>query len=190
MAQEDRPVLEFLAKHWWVLVVRGVAGVLFGVVTFVWPVISIAVLVLMWGAYAFVDGAFAIAGAFKGARDGFPWWLFLAGLAGVAAGVFTFLNPALTALALLTLIAAFAIVRGAMQIAAAIRLRKEIEHEWLLVAAGVLSLVFGVLVMLNPGAGALAIVVWIGAVVAAIGVLEIAAGIRLKGHGTGSTAAA
>jgi uncharacterized membrane protein HdeD (DUF308 family) len=190
MAHGDRSVLEFLAKYWWVPVVRGVAGVLFGVITFVWPVISIAVLVLMWGAYAFVDGAFAIAGAFKGAREGFPWWLFLSGLAGVAAGAFTFLNPALTALALLTLIAAFAIVRGAMQIAAAIRLRKEIEHEWLLVAAGVLSLVFGVLVMLNPGAGALAIVVWIGAVVAAIGVLEIAAGIRLKGHRRGSTAAA
>jgi uncharacterized membrane protein HdeD (DUF308 family) len=185
MTGEDRPVLEFLAKHWWVLVVRGVAGVLFGVMTFVWPAISIAVLVLMWGAYAFVDGAFAIAGSLKGARDGFPWWLFLTGIAGVAAGVFTFVNPALTALALLTLVAAFAIVRGVMQIAAAIRLRKEIEHEWLLVAAGVLSLVFGALVMLNPGAGALAIVLWIGVVLAAIGALEIVAGVRLKGRGTG-----
>jgi len=183
MTREERPVLEFLAKHWWVLVVRGVAGVLFGVMTFVWPVISIAVLVLMWGAYAFVDGAFAIAGSFRGTRDGFPWWLFLTGLAGVAAGVFAFVNPALTAFALLTLIAAFAIVRGVMEIAAAIRLRNEIEHEWLLVAAGVLSLVFGALVMANPGAGALAIVVWIGAVVAAIGVLEIIAGVRLKGQG-------
>lgn len=175
-------MLEFLAKNWWVLVVRGVAAVLFGVATFVWPVISLAVLVLMWGAYALVDGVFAVVGSFKAGREGFPWWLFLTGLAGIAAGVFTFVNPAITALALLTLIAAFAIVRGAMQIAAAIRLRKEIEHEWLLVAAGALAVTFGVLVMIAPGAGALAIVLWIGATIAAIGVLEIVAGVRLRGH--------
>lgn len=181
-------MLDFLARNWWVLVLRGVAGVLFGVATFVWPVISIALLVLMWGAYALVDGVFALIGSFKSGRDGFPWWLFLAGLAGVAAGVFTFVNPAITALALLTLIAAFAIVRGVMQIAAAIKLRKEIEHEWLLVTAGVLSVVFGVLVMLFPGAGALAVVLWIGVAIAAIGVLEIVAGIRLKGR-TGAAAA-
>ena len=175
-------MLDFLARNWWVLILRGVAGVLFGVLTFVWPAISLAVLVLVWGAYALVDGAFAIVGAFKGGRERFPWWLFLTGVAGVAAGIFTFVSPAITAIALLTLIAAFAIVRGVLEIAAAIKLRHEIEHEWLLVAAGVISVVFGVLVMINPGAGALAIVLWIGAVVAAIGILEIIAGIRLRKH--------
>ena len=82
-------MLDFLSRNWWVLVVRGSAGVLFGIATFVWPVISIALLVLMWGAYALVDGVFAVFGSFRSGRDGFPWWLFLAGLAGIAAGVST-----------------------------------------------------------------------------------------------------
>ena len=169
-------MLDFLSKNWWVLVVRGVAAVLFGVMTFVWPVITLAVLVLMWGAYALVDGVFAVIGSFKrDAGQAFPWWLFITGLAGVLAGVFTFVNPALTAAALLLLIAAFCIVRGIMQIAAAIRLRDEIDHEWLLGIAGVLSAVFGVMVMVFPGAGAVAIVFWIGALAVAVGVLEIIA---------------
>lgn len=173
-------MLEFLSKNWWVLVVRGVAAVLFGVLTFVWPALSLAVLVLTWGAYALVDGAFAIAGSFRRTDSGFPWWLFLTGVAGVAAGVFTFAKPGLTALALVTLIAAFAIVRGIMQIAAAIRLRHEIEHEWLLGLAGVLSAAFGVVLMIFPGPGALAMVAWIGAIAVVMGVMEIAAGIRLR----------
>lgn len=175
-------MLEFLTRNWWVLVVRGAAAVLFGVMTFVWPAITLAVLVLLWGAYALADGALAVWGAFKrGAGQAFPWWLFIAGVAGVAAGVYTFLNPGLTALALLVLIGAFAVLRGIMQIAAAIRLRDEIEHEWLLGLSGVLCAVFGVLVLVAPGAGALAIALWIGALAAAVGVMEIAAGIRLRG---------
>ena len=175
-------MLEFLSKNWWVLVLRGVCAVLFGVMTFVWPAISIAVLVLMWGAYAFADGILSIFGSFKRGREaGFPWWLLLTGVVGVAAGVLTFINPAMTGLALLMLIAAFSIVRGVMQIAAAIRLRHEIEHEWLLAIAGVMLVVFGVLVAIFPGAGALAVVTWIGVIAVAIGVLEITVGIRVKG---------
>lgn len=181
-------MLDFLARNWWVLILRGVAGVLFGVMTFVWPKLSLAALVLVWGAYALADGVLSIAGSFKRGRERFPWWLFLTGIVGVAAGVFTFLNPALTGLALLTLIAAFAIVRGIMEIAAAIKLRHEIDNEWLLVTAGVLSVIFGVLVMVNPGAGALAIALWIGAIVAAVGILEIVAGIRLRKHASSAPA--
>jgi uncharacterized membrane protein HdeD (DUF308 family) len=175
-------MLDFLSKNWWVLVLRGVCAVLFGVMTFIWPGISIAVLVLMWGAYAFADGILSIIGSFKGGREaGFPWWLLLTGIAGVAAGALTFVNPKMTGLALLLLVAAFAIVRGIMEIAAAIRLRHEIEHEWLLAIAGVMSVVFGVFVAIFPGAGALAIVLWIGVIAVAIGVLEITVGLRLKG---------
>jgi uncharacterized membrane protein HdeD (DUF308 family) len=174
-------MLDFLSKNWWVLVLRGVCAVLFGVATFIWPGISIAVLVLMWGAYAFADGILSIIGSFKGGQAGFPWWLLLTGIVGVLAGVFTFVNPAMTGLALLLLIAAFAIVRGIMEIAAAIRLRHEIEHEWLLAIAGIMSVVFGVFVAIFPGAGALAIVLWIGVIAVAIGVLEITVGLRLKG---------
>jgi uncharacterized membrane protein HdeD (DUF308 family) len=176
-------MLEFLSKNWWVVVIRGVAAVIFGVLTFVWPAISVAVLVLMWGAYALVDGVFSLWGAFRGPnKDGFPWWIFLTGIAGVAAGILTFVNPALTAVALLLLIAAFAIVRGIFEIVAAIRLRKEIDNEWLLVLAGVASIAFGVLVMVFPSAGALAIILWIGAFAIFIGVLEIWLGFKLKGR--------
>lgn len=174
-------MLAFLSQNWWVLVIRGVAAVLFGVMTFVWPVVTLAVLILMWGAYALVDGVVAIAGVFRRpSGTPFPWWLFITGVAGVAAGVFTAINPKLTGLALLTLIAAFAIVRGIMQVAAAIRLRDEIDNEWLLGIAGVLLAVFGVLLMLAPGAGALALALWIGALAVTVGVLEIIVGIRLR----------
>ena len=184
-------MLDFLSKNWWVLVIRGVAALIFGVLTFVWPAISLAVLVLMWGAYALVDGVFAVIGSFKRpGGTGFPWWLLLTGIAGIVVGLITFANPTITAIALLTLIAVFAIVRGIMQIAAAIKLRHEIEHEWLLAIAGILALAFGVLVMLYPGAGALAIVLWIGAVAAVIGILEIIVGLRLKGHRRGTASAA
>jgi uncharacterized membrane protein HdeD (DUF308 family) len=172
---------EFLATNWWVLVVRGVAAVIFGVLTFLWPALSLAVLVILWGAFALVDGVFALVAAFK--RPGgtpFPWWIFITGIAGVLAGVFTFISPAITAYALLLLIAAFAIVRGVMEIAAAIRLRKEISNEWLLILAGALAVVFGVLVFLFPIAGALAVTLWIGAVSLAIGVLEIVLGFKLR----------
>jgi uncharacterized membrane protein HdeD (DUF308 family) len=177
-------MLGFLSKNWWVLVLRGVCAVLFGVMTFLWPAISIAVLVLMWGAYAFADGILSIVGSFKRSRaSGFPWWLFVTGVVGVAAGILALVSPSMTALALLTLIAAFSIVRGVMEIAAAIRLRHEIEHEWLLVAAGIMSVVFGVLIAIFPGAGALAVVLWIGTIAVAIGILEIVVGIRLRGVG-------
>jgi len=175
-------MLEFLAKNWWVLVLRGVCAVLFGVMTFIWPAISIAVLVLMWGAYAFADGILSVVGSFKGGRaGGFPWWLLITGIVGIAAGLVTLVNPAMTGLALLLLIAAFFIARGIMEIAAAVRLRNEIEHEWLLAIAGIMSVAFGVMVAIFPGAGALAVVLWIAVIAVAIGVLEITAGLRLKG---------
>jgi uncharacterized membrane protein HdeD (DUF308 family) len=184
-------MLDFMAKNWWVLVLRGIGAVIFGVLTILWPAISLAVLVLMWGVWALVDGVFGVIGAFRRRRgEGFPWWLFITGLAGIAAGVFTFINPAITALALVFLIAAFSIVRGIFEIVAAIRLRKEIKNEWLLVTAGVLSVAFGVIVAIAPGVGALAIVLWIGVIAFAIGLLEIVAGLRLRGSGSATPAPA
>jgi len=183
-------VLEFLSRNWWVLVVRGGAAVIFGVLAFLWPGLTLAVLVLMWGAYALVDGVVAVYGAFRRRGEGFPWWLLLMGIAGILAGVFTFASPAITAIALLWLIAAFAIVRGVTTISAAIRLRKEVDNEWLLILSGIASLAFGALVALFPAAGALAIVLWIGAAAIVIGVLEIVLGFKVKNRGTGHAAPA
>jgi uncharacterized membrane protein HdeD (DUF308 family) len=177
-------MLTFLSRNWWVLVLRGAAAIVFGVLTFISPMTSIAVLVLFWGAYALVDGVFAIIAALKGPHpDGFPWWMLIMGVVAVAAGIYTFMAPAVTAFVLLYVIAAFAIVRGVTEIAAAIRLRKEIDNEWLLILAGAASLVFGVLLFLFPGAGALALVLYIGAMAIVIGVIEAVLGFKLRGRG-------
>lgn len=184
-------MLTFLAKNWWILVVRGIAAVIFGVLAFMWPALTLAVLVIVWGAYALVDGVIGLIGVFSGPRsDGLPWWLFIASIAGIAVGVLTFAQPAITAIALLWLIGVFAIVRGVMEISAAIRLRKEIDNEWLLGLAGLASLIFGVLVLVFPGQGALAIVLWIGAAAIVIGVIEIMLGFKVKARASAREPAA
>jgi uncharacterized membrane protein HdeD (DUF308 family) len=175
-------MLRTLAQNWWAIVLRGVCAVLFGVGAFAWPGITLAVLVLLYGAYALVEGVLAVAWALVGRQGGpFPWGVLLAGLAGVAVGVVTFLYPGLTGLALLYLIAAWAIIRGIFEIIAAFHLRKEIENEWLLALSGLLSLALGVVLVVAPGAGALAVLWWIAAFAIVFGVLTIMLGFRLKG---------
>lgn len=175
-------MLRTLAQNWWAVVLRGVCAVLFGLGAFAWPGITLAVLVLLYGAYALADGVLAVVAALAGRQPGgFPWGMLLAGLAAIAAGVVTFLWPGLTALLLLYLIAAWAIARGVFEIIAAIALRKEIEHEWLLAASGVLSVLLGIFLVLSPGAGALALLWAIGAFAIVAGILMISLGFRLKG---------
>src|SRR5215510_16341934 len=154
-------MLVVFKNSWWALVLRGIAAIAFGILAFVWPHITLAALVFLWGAYALVDGVVAIIGGIKSHTENRRWWvLLIEGILSFAAGVFAFFAPGLTALALLFLIAAWAIVTGGFEIGAAIQLRKYIKGEWLLALAGVASVVFGVLLFLNPGAGALA-VVWL-----------------------------
>lgn len=169
-----------LARNWWVLVVRGAAAIIFGVLTFVLPAASLTALILLFGAYAVVDGVFNVVGALRG--DGArPWWaLLLEGIVGIAAGVVAFVYPGLTALVLLYVIAWWAVITGALEIVAAVRLRRQIAGEWWLAASGVLSIVFGALLMLAPGPGALAVVLWIGAYAVLTGILLVALGIRLR----------
>jgi uncharacterized membrane protein HdeD (DUF308 family) len=170
-----------LARNWWAVVLRGVCAVLFGVGAFAWPGLTLAVLVLMYGAYALVDGVLAVVWAITRRQQGaFPWSLFLSGLAGIAVGVITFGLPGLTALLLLYLIAGWAIVRGLFEVVAAIALRREIEHEWLLAASGALSIFFGIFLVAAPGAGALAVLWAIGAFAVVIGLLMVALGFRLR----------
>jgi uncharacterized membrane protein HdeD (DUF308 family) len=170
------------AHNWWALAVRGALAILFGIIAFVWPGISLTALVLLFGAFAFVDGVFAIVTGVRGIRRDDRWWAFLLeGILGVAVAVLTVLWPAITALALLLLIAAWATVTGVLEIVAAVRLRRVIRGEWLLGLAGVASIVFGVLLALNPGAGALAVLWLIGAYAIVFGALLVALGFRLRG---------
>jgi uncharacterized membrane protein HdeD (DUF308 family) len=173
--------VDSLSHNWWVIVLRGLAGMAFGLVTFFAPGISLAALVLVFGAYAFADGVLAIISAIRRERPGERWWLLLLeGVAGIAAGVVTLLWPGITALVLLYLIAAWALVTGVLEIAAAIRLRKAIKGEWLLVLSGILSVALGIMLVLWPGPGALALVIWIGAYAFVFGALLLALGLRLR----------
>ena len=176
--------VDSLSRNWWAVSLRGLAGILFGIITFIAPGISLAALVLLFGAYAFADGVLAVVTAIR--RRGNDRWgmLLLEGLVGVAAGVLTLLWPGITALALLYVIAAWALVTGAFEIAAAIRLRKVITGEWILALSGILSIALGLLLIVAPGPGALAVVIWIGAYAFVFGALLFALGLRLKGLGS------
>lgn len=181
-----------LSHNWWAVVLRGVLGLLFGIITFFAPGLSLAALVTLYGAYALVDGVFAIVSAVR--RRGTERWgmLLLEGIAGIAAGLVTLVWPGITAIALLYLIAAWSLFTGIMEVVAAVRLRKVITGEWMLGLSGVLSIGFGILLMLFPGVGALAVVLWIGAYAIMFGALLIGLGFRLRSwgqHGTPHPAA-
>ena len=182
---------EDLSDHWWVILLRGIVGVIFGVLAFASPGATLLALVFVWGVYAIVDGAFALYLTYLAARQGRRWWPYLLeGLVGIGAGVVAFASPGLTALALLFLIAAWAIVTGVVEIVAAVDLRKQIDNEWLLGLAGVFSIVFGILVVLQPDAGGVAVVWTIGAYAMVFGVTLIALAFRVRGVGTHSHAGA
>lgn len=169
-----------LEKNWWLLALRGVAAVLFGLLAVAWPGITLAVLVLLYGAFALADGVIALVAAIKGGSVAPRWWLALVGGVGILVGLLTIFWPRLTALMLVYFIAAWAIVTGVVQIIGAVRLRKEIPHEWLLIAGGSLSVVFGVMLFAKPGAGAIALTFVIGIYALILGALLISFALRLR----------
>ncbi len=183
-------LLEQLGKNWGWIALRGAAAVIFGVLAFAWPGATIFVLALFFGAYALVEGIFALITAFKVRDRGKPMWTFVAiGLLGIAAGIVTFLWPGTTALTLIVFIAVWAFFMGIFQIIAAVRLRKEITHEWLLGLSGVLSVIFGAVMMARPVEGLLAVVWVIAAWSVAFGILLIVLAFRLKNRTAGGAMA-
>ena len=178
----DRPVLHALAKNWWLLLLRGLAAILFGVLALGWSGLTLLTLILLYGAYALTDGVIAVFAAITGNAPRGRWWLAIAGLLGIVVGALTFLLPGMTALILLLTIGGWAVAIGVLQIIGAIRLRKEIDNEWFLILGGAISVLFGLGIVANPGAGALAFV-WVIAIYAIIaGVLYIGLALQLKKH--------
>ena len=176
--------VDTLVRNWWVVLLRGLAGIIFGLITFLAPDISLTVLVIVFGAYALVDGVLAIVSAIRWRGEVDRWWvLLLEGLTGVAAGVVTFIWPGISALALVYVIAAWAVITGVLEIAAAIRLRKIITGEWLLALIGIASVALGVILALFPGPGALALLIWIGAYALVTGALLVVLAFRLRSWG-------
>src|SRR6266850_989433 len=162
------------------LIIRGVVGVAVGIIAFLWPAITIAALVVIFGAYAIVDGITNLVLGFSRAGAHGRWAYLLMGVAGVAAGVLTFMWPAITALVLIWFIAAWAVVTGFFEIAAAISLRRVITGEWMLVLSGIVSILFGILVFAFPVAGAVGISWIFGTYAMAAGIILISLGVKRR----------
>ena len=174
-------MLHILARNWWALALRGLAALGFGVMVFIWPGITLLALVTLFGAYALVDGILAILVAVRAAGRQQQWGAMLVeGVIGMLVAGLAFFWPALTVLALLYLIATWSILTGIFEIAAAIRLRREITGEWLLALGGTASILFGLLLIVLPGAGALAVLWLIGGYALVFGVLLLFLAFRLR----------
>jgi uncharacterized membrane protein HdeD (DUF308 family) len=164
------------------ITLRGVAAIIFGLLAIALPRITLATLILLFGAYAFADGIFAVIHAIGGGDESESrWLLLLEGLLGIGVGLITFFEPGLTAIAMLFYIAAWSLATGVLEIAAALRLRKQVTGEFWLLLGGLCSIVFAIIVMVHPGAGALALVWLIGAYALLFGIFLLALGLRLRG---------
>ena len=172
-----------LVRNWWALALRGVAAVLFGLIAFLMPGVTLAALVLLFGAYSLVDGVFSIIAGIRAAERHERWWPFaLEGLLSIVVGVIAFLMPAAAAFALLFVIAAWAIITGVLRISAAIRLRKEIRGEWMLILNGALSVILGILMVIFQGAALVTLIWWLGAYAVIWGITLITLAFRLRAH--------
>jgi len=179
-------MLSSLSRNWWLVLLRGIAAIVFGVLAFVLPGLTLLTLVILYGVYALFDGVVALMAAIwtdgRAGKTGSRWWLAVVGVLGILAGLFTFFWPGITTLVLLVFIGAWSLLNGVFTIVGAIRLRKEIDNEWWLVASGVLSVLFGLGVLIVPGAGALAVVWMIGIYAILFGVLLVGFALKLKKH--------
>jgi uncharacterized membrane protein HdeD (DUF308 family) len=170
-----------LSQNWWLVVLRGVLAILFGVLAFVWPTITLLTLVVMFGVYAIVDGLVAAWTGLSRTKDSPRWWTFLLeGLISIGAGVIALIWPELATLVLIYMIASWAVITGILEIAAAVRLRNEITNEWVLGLGGVVSIALGVILFLQPLAGGLAIIWTVAAYAVIFGVLLVILGFRLR----------
>jgi uncharacterized membrane protein HdeD (DUF308 family) len=183
-------IAKLLSQYWWVLLLRGVLAIAFGVVAYAWPGLTLATLVMFFAAFVLVDGVFDVFHAFSGRKENDHWWvLLLEGLLGIAFGVITWSNPAVTVVVLLLFIAFWAMATGILRVVMAIRLRKEIEGEWWLILSGLASVLFAVIVMARPAAGAMAMLWVIAAWSIVVGVFLVILAFRARSFGRALTEA-
>jgi len=177
-------MLDVICRRWWVMLLRGLAAIVIGFLAMAVPEITLLTLVWLFAVFSIMDGVFGIVLGFRGEADGTVWWtMVLLGALALVAGIIAFAWPGLTLRVLVIIIAASAIVRGAFEIDAAIRLRHEIDDEWILGLSGLMSIIFGGLIMWRPGAGLIAIALLIGAYMLALGVFGVALSLRLRKMG-------
>ena len=171
---------QLLADNWSLILFRGIMAILFGIIAWSWPGLTVLMLVIMWGVYAAIDGILALLAGAKGSGPLPRWFLVLAGVVSIGAAIFCIARPGMTALFLIMLIGWWSIIRGIFEIAGAVALRKEIENEWWLILNGVLSLLFGIFILVRPGAGALALIWLIAIFSIIIGVSLVLLALRLR----------
>ena len=175
------PQVSGLTSNWWALALRGAVSILLGLVAFTMPGITVTALVYVFGLYVFVEGVLAIMAALRGIREHDRWgWMLIEGIVCIVAAVAAFMMPGVGALAIVYLVAAWAIVTGALEIAAGIKLRKIIDNEWLLIIAGVLSLALGIYVLMRPGVGLLLLVTWVGVYALFAGILMLMLSFKIR----------
>ena len=181
MSATANPMEILSEKHWWQVAVRGLIALIFGILVLAWPGVAIAILAIIFGAFVFVDGIFTLVAAVNyKAGAGRRTWLFIRGIAGIIVGLITFFWPAITALALVILIAAWALVTGVMELIYAFRANQDSAIRWMFAISGILSLILGALMLAQPLLGALVIVWIIGAYAVLAGILLIILGFRLR----------
>lgn len=175
------PMIPALTQRWWIFVLRGLCGLVLGVVALTQPAATLVALIVLWGAYAFADGATAIWAGWEGRQRSTGLWpSLLVGVTGIVAGVTAWLWPGITALVLLTIIAVWSIARGIFEIVLGIRVRRVIEGEWLLFAEGALSVLFGLVLLSRPGIGLALIVYLIAGYSLIAGGLLVMLGLKLR----------
>lgn len=176
-------MLHALARNWWALLVRGIAAVIFGILALVWPGAAMVAIGILFGAYAFVDGIFAIVAAVRAAETHERWWPFvIEGIIGLAIAAIAFYDVGVVIWALVFTIAAWALLTGIMEIVAAVQLRKQIANEAWLILGGILSILFAALLVWRPIAGAVAVVWIVGIYAVVFGFTMIALSLRLRSH--------
>ncbi|MCO6508740.1 MAG: HdeD family acid-resistance protein [Snodgrassella sp.] len=175
------PLVDLLSENWWMVLIRGGAALIFGLLTWFYPFISILIMVMFFGIYALIDGVLGVVIAINGRRTHQDWWLMLIwGMVSILAGIMTFFVPGITWLVLITFIAIWSLVSGILQIIAAIRLRKSIRGEGWMIVAGMLSVLVGIILFVNPVQGGIALTWVIGVYAALFGVMNIALAFRLR----------
>jgi uncharacterized membrane protein HdeD (DUF308 family) len=181
---QEEIMAHLMETTWWVLIVRGVAGIVFGVLALMWPVLTLLLLVAMFAAYAIISGVAAVAGVLRAHKAGHPtkdgWMVVLLGLVAIAAGIVAIVWPAITALALVLIMGVNALFVGILDISIAIRHRRAMRGAWMMVLAGIVSILFGIAVIAVPGAGALALVWLISLYAIVTGVLLLAMGVQAR----------
>jgi uncharacterized membrane protein HdeD (DUF308 family) len=178
---QPQPAVPMMAGNWWALLLRGIAAVLFGLGALLWPGLTLFVLIVLFGAYALVDGVFGVVAGIR--ESGERRWLLLAeGALGVLAGLAVLLWPGITAVVLLYIISFWAILGGLLRVATAILFRREVENVWAMIGSGVLSVLFGMILVVLPGVGLLSLVWLVGIYAIVFGAAMIALGFMVRGH--------